>query len=612
MVENIRERIIEANLAYREGNPLMSDSEYDILLEELSMMSPDDDILSTVGHSVKDASRKSKLPIEMASMNKIKSVDDISSWVKSKSIPNTTKVVITPKYDGISLCVNEFTNEAWTRGDGKLGQKSDGHYKMMDNKLSEQNLFNYTYGEVMMPKGVFVSKYSKEFANPRNLVAGLLNSKDISKVLNDCKYVKYGGVVSKELEDKVLSKSYILNALNKSQDTQVQFEVSDISTITESFLLNLFKLWSKEFEIDGLIIEVDDLTLQKKLGRETSSKNPVWARAFKHPSFEQSATTDVIGISWNISKQGYLKPVLHIDPVQLDGVRVSNVTGNNARFVKDMGLGIGSKVVVKRSGMVIPIIADVIKRVDFVMPDVPNIDWNDNGVELVTLTETDDQKLKKLISFFSILESDNVSEGVITQLWEAGHTSIKDILNLKPSDLEKIDRFGKRKAKIVYESIQKSVNGVSLSKLQHATGIFPGLGSRKLVLLEHFTSKPNINDVIGIEGFAEISAKSYVDNYDLFFEFIKDLPIKIQQTVMEEPSGNKLEGKVFVFTGVRRGDLEEIIKSNGGKIGSSVSKNTTHLVMKIIGSGSSKEKKAIELGIEIMDDVTLEKQLNKL
>ena len=454
-----------------------------------------------------------------------------------------------------------------------------------------------------MSKKTFLEKYSSDFANPRNLVAGLLNSKEATDALKDCDYIKYGAIQSRNMFQ---SKKQILDELNSNQSVKVPYHICRISDITEELLINLFHEYSIDYEIDGLIIEINDLNTQMTLGRETSSNNPVFARAFKHPSFEQSAETEIIGISWNISKQGYLKPTLHISPVKLDGVTVSNVTGNNARFVKDMGIGVGAKVIVKRSGMVIPIIADVIETVEFQMPDVDNIDWNENGVELVTLTETDDQKLKKNISFFEILEADNVSEGVITQLWDAGYKTISDVLNLTTSDLEKIDRFGKRKAKIVHDSIQKSVTNVSLSKLQHATGIFKGLGSKKLLLLEDFVTKPTVDQIMSIEGFAEISAKSYVDSYDEFFNFVKDLPITIAEKVEVVKTGNDLDGKQFVFTGVRRKDLEEIIVSRGGVIGGSVSKNTTYLVMKEKGSSSSKETKAISLGVTILTVEELE------
>ena len=609
MIDELKEKIIKANEAYRLGNPVISDKEYDQLVEELELLSPDDDLLTKVGHSVTDESRKVKLPIEMASMNKIKSMDDINDWCRLKGISKNELVIITPKFDGLSLCVNEFTDEAFTRGNGQFGQKSNDHYKLIGNHLHSNThrdilrSFNYTYGEVMMSKKTFTEKYSNDFANPRNLVAGLLNSKEATESLKDCSFIKYGAVVNK---DYYSTKQDLIEGLNACQEIKVQYHVCKISDLSEELLISLFKQYSVDYEIDGLIIEINNLSLQYTLGRETSSNNPCYARAFKHPSFEQSAETEIIGISWNISKQGYLKPTLHISPVKLDGVTVSNVTGNNARFVKDMGIGVGAKVIVKRSGMVIPIIADVIQTVEFQMPNVENIDWNENGVELVTLTETDDQKLKKNISFFEILEADNVSEGVITQLWDAGYKTISDILNLTTSDLEKIDRFGKRKAKIVFDSIQKSVTNVSLSKLQHATGIFKGLGSKKLLLLEDFVTKPTVDQVMSIEGFAEISAKSYVDSYNEFFNFVKDLPITIAEKLEVVKTGNDLDGKQFVFTGVRRKDLEEVIVGRGGVIGGSVSKNTTHLVMKAKGSGSSKETKAISLGVTILTVEELE------
>lgn len=616
MIQELVNKISAANQAYRLGKPVMSDSQYDILVDELKSLDPHNSILTQVGHVVTDESRKRKLPIEMASMNKVKTMDEISDWCRLKGINTNQTVVITPKYDGLSLCVNELTGEAWTRGDGEFGQKSDEHYKLIGNHL--ENLpqpwpkaggFQFTYGEVMMPKKVFVDKYSVDYANPRNLVAGLLNSKEVTEPLKDTVFIKYGAVVESEFEGHYTTKSDLLKALNDGQEIKVPFKVISIKDLTHEILFDLFKSWSQDFEIDGLIIEVDFLQTQEQLGRETSSNNPCWARAYKSPDFEQVAETTITGISWNISKQGFLKPTLHVQPVKLDGVTISNVTGNNARFVKDLGLGTGAKVLIKRSGMVIPIIYDVVEKVDFQMPNVPNIDWNENGVELMTLTETDEQRFKQTVSFFEILEVDNVGEGVVKQLWDAGFDSVKAILELTPDKLSKLEGFGKRKAMIVYNSIQSKIKDVQLSKLQHATGFFKGLGSKKLALLEHFETKPTLDEVISIEGFAETSAESYLESYDKFFTFVKELPITIAKKVEAVKVSNDLDGMTFVFTGVRRADLEEVIESRGGKIGSGVSKNTTHLVMKAVGSGSSKEKKAIELGVEIMTVSDLENLL---
>lgn len=615
MIENLRKRIIEANEAYRTGNALMSDEEYDILLNELAELSCEDQLLTKIGLEVTDESRKTKLPIPMASMNKIKTIEEIKDWQRLKQIPANAEVVCTPKYDGLSLCVDEVVCDAITRGDGTYGQRSTEHYRLIGNHLFENDErrlappFEHTYGEVIMPKAVFLDKYSEEFANPRNLVAGLINSKTVSEPLRDCNYIKYGAIPSSKYS--FTTKQALLDAINEGQAVKVPYFVSKISELDEQKLIELFHEWSHDYEIDGIIIEVNSLDLQDTLGRETSSGNPVWARAFKHESFEQKAESEVVGISWNISKQGLLKPIVHINPIRLDGVTVSNVTGNNARFVKDMGIGVGAKVVVKRSGMVIPKIIDVVKTVDFVEPTIEGVEigWNEAGIELITLTETEDQQLKKIVAFFEILEADNVGEGVVKQLWDAGFTSVRSVLSATASDFERIEGFGKRKAKIVHDSIKKSTTNVPLSKVQHASGVFSGLGSKKLALLEHFAEKPTVDQVMEIEGFAEISAKNYVDNYDVFLAFVEGLPIVIEEKKEVALAGTDLEGKNFVFTGVRRKDLEDVIESRGGKIGSSVSKNTTHLVMKAKGSGSSKETKAISLGVEILTVEELEELL---
>lgn len=601
MIDRIVAKLEEANEAYRTGNAIISDKDYDEMVDLLFSYDPENEFFSKVGIEILDETRKSKLPIDMASMNKIKTIEDIRTWLRLKGINPNTEIVCTPKYDGLSLCHDEINTNTWTRGDGEFGQKSDEHYKLIQNHLSlKSDVFTYTYGEVIMPKQVFLDKYSLEFANPRNLVAGLLNSKEVTEPLKDLQFIKYGAIPNEGFNFK--TKSDILDMLNSGQEVKVNYHLFEAEDITEELLVELFKRWSTDYEIDGIILEVNDLNLQTSLGRETSSNNPCYARAFKHDSFEQKSEATVLGISWNISKHGLLKPVLHITPIKLDGVTVSNVTGNNAKFVKDMGLGIGAKVVVKRSGMVIPLIVEVLETVEFVIPVIEgtDIDWNENGIELITLTETDDQKLKQNVAFFEILEADNVSEGIITQLWDAGYKTIEDILNVTTTQLESIDRFGKRKAQIVYNSIQKSVTDVQLSKLMHASGLFLGLGSKKLKLVEHFSEKPKLDDITSIEGFAEISAKSFIDGYDRFYEFIKDLPITIAQKVEAVKVGTDLEGKSFVFTGVRDKISEEVIISRGGKIGSSVSKTTTYLIMREKGSGSSKEIKAISLGVEIL------------
>ncbi len=602
MINELIEKARYYNVEYRKGTPKISDKGYDEIIENIQELDPNNPFLEEVGHS-DDSERMAKLPIDMASMNKLKNISEVRKWEQSKGISSEEVVVLTSKYDGLSLVADEKDPFAWTRGDGSHGQRSKEHYMMMSNRTTGQNHFSYTYGEAIMLNSDFDDKYSSDFANPRNLVGGLLNgtetpNNDKMKILPDVQYIKYGGVPNGT--KKYNTKSEILDDLNKGQSIPVPYKLIKLKDLTHDILVDHFNKWSEQFAIDGIIIEINSLDLQDSLGRETSSNNPVWARAYKSPEFEMSAETTVIGITWGISKQGYLKPVLHIDPVHLDGVTVSNVTGYNARYIMKMGLGVGAKVVVKRSGMVIPKIHDILETVEFVMPNQPDIKWDDNGVELVTIYETDEQRFKQAVSYFEILEVDAVREGVVRQLWDAGFNSILDILSMSLSDYQNLPGFGDRKSKKVFDNIQKSTKDVSLSKLQHASGIFHGLGSKKLVLLEHFTEKPSVSDIENLEGFAETSANIFIDNYDKFFDYLKTLPVTVAVTEEIVQESNDLEGKQFVFTGVRRKDLEEVIQSKGGKIGGSVSKNTTHLVMKVKGSGSSKETKAINLGCEIL------------
>jgi DNA ligase (NAD+) len=123
----LRNKIEDANLAYRSGNPIMSDNEYDTLVDTLFKIDPNDDFFTNIGHEVND--RKIKLPIEMASMNKVKTLDELLNWARLKSINTSEIVVITPKYDGLSLGVNDFNGNAFTRGDGETGQESSEHFK---------------------------------------------------------------------------------------------------------------------------------------------------------------------------------------------------------------------------------------------------------------------------------------------------------------------------------------------------------------------------------------------------------------------------------------------------------------------------------------------------
>lgn len=619
----LKAKIVEANEKYRTGEAIMTDAEYDALVEQLYSIAPNDDFFEQVGYIAQDDTRKDKLPIEMKSMNKIKSIEELVKWLTSKLTPfkidpKDVSLCLSPKYDGAAFVRDEQDKKGWTRGDGEYGQKSDAHIEVVSPNT--KTLPMYSFGEIIMKDQVFEEKYSensigdhRKFANPRNMVAGKLNDKEVSGPLKDCHYIRYGLVAK---NGKKYSKSQQLDGLNEHlNDIKVPYVVTAIDKLTTEYMLDLFNEWRKEFTLDGIIVDIDDAELCERLGRETNG-NPCYARAYK-ANFEEVKDSPFISMRDQVSKQGLVKPVIQIEPIKLDGVTVSNVTGNNYKFIKEMKIGPGSVLKIKRSGQVIPLVMEaVVKGIPVIPTNCPCcgsvLEWTENEVDLICLNaDCKDQQLGRIVAFFEILEVDNVNEGVVAQFYEAGYDTIEKILKMSQDEMKALDRFGKRKAEIVYNSIHSKMKAVPLSKIQHGSGYFKSLGSKKLKLLEKFSDqKPTVDQIIEVEGFAEKSAKAYLAGLDKFHEFVSKLPVNIIIEQPKQATSSECAGWVVVFTGTRRKDLEGVIQEKGGVIGDSVSKSTTHLIMKAKGSGSSKEVKAEKLGATIWEVSDLENFLN--
>jgi len=494
-------------------------------------------------------------------MNKIKTIELLYKWIESKNITLDTPLILTSKYDGCSFCSNESEVKGYTRGDGEYGQRSDEHLSLILNNenrerkiqslLGESNSIvdyknMYTYGEIIMPRQSFLDIYSNDFKNPRNLVGGLLNADDAREPLNDCRYIRYG-LMSDDMIERFKTKDKLLDFLNDNQTVKVPYKVVTIEDLSTEYLRDLFFEWGVDYELDGIIVEVNDLAYAESLGRERNG-NPCYARAYKG-EFEERKTSKVLELIYSVSKKGYAIPRIRIEPIELDGVTVTYITGNNARYIMDMGIGVGAEVLVKRSGMVIPYIIETTKTVDFTMPDIGyELEWDENKVHLITTEVTDEQRLQQIISFFKILGVENVSEGVCTQFFEAGFDTVKSILSMSKSDMERLERFGTRKAEIVHTSIHSKMKDITLSKLQHATGLFEMLGSKKLLLLEGLEN-PTTSDICKVEGFSDKSAKAYLDSIGEFNNFLADLGdlVSLKKTEIEEIKIGKLTGKIICF-----------------------------------------------------------------
>jgi len=563
--QDLVSKITEANEAYRLGTPIMSDPEWDALIEQLAKEDPTHELLQEVGYIAPDDSRKEKLPFPMMSMNKCKTPDEINKWIKKYSLENEV-FILTPKFDGCSLAVHEKNHLAWTRGDGEFGQRSHEHFKSFKDTSLNEDI--YTYGEAIMPRERFDEKYADDEENPRNTVAGILNKEDVTDKTCDVDYVRYGLVVENMGTGQFVTKQDVIVYLNERQDNSVDYVITDGSKFDAEFFKNLFEEWNKKYEIDGIIIEVDSILRQQSIGRERNG-NPAFARAYKG-DFEEVKETVVTGIKWQISKKGLVKPVMQIEPTRLDGATVTNVTGNNAKFMLENNIGIGTRMTVKRSGMVIPKVVEIIDATGFDLDQVSTsigvgVKWNDNHVELVTTEETNEQKVQFIASFFKILGVDNVSEGTCQMMFDAGLDTVKKILEATQSDFEKIDRFGERRAEIVFTEIQGKMKGVELSKLQHASGCFEMLGSKKLILLEHLEA-PTLREIVSIEGFSDISAESYLDGLVEYEKFIADLGdlVTVKKTEIKEASSDDMAAYDAIRSTI---SLNEAPSSTKGMLG---------------------------------------------
>ena len=595
----LKDLLVKYDNAYRKGEPIVPDSVYDSLVDELVELIGEEDPF--FASSIKDedgddsdvsVERREEVPIPMFSTYKAKVLNKVREWLRLKCIPLKTRFVISPKYDGIAMAKEEETKKSWTRGSKKLGGlRCDEHLKYIGDVTFDD--CDYTFGECIFSRKNFeLIKDSLEGESARNSCSGLYRRDYVSDELLYTDYIRYG-VVGKHFDWK----HEMFDYLNQKQKVKVPYKLNYIDELTPEYLKSVYDEFSVDYVIDGLIIEVDDILMWDGLGRG-SNGNPNWIIAYKSPMFTDSFETTCTEIEYNISKNGSVIPVAIYEPVVMESAVCTRVTLNNMSFLKEMGITVGSKIVVCRSGGVIPLITNVLIKGEFQYPPYECY-WD--GVHLKTTQETDDQKKKKLLAFFKILGVENVSEKTFDLLFDSGYKTLKDILSMSKNDFLSLERFGEKKAAKTYDEIHSKMKNVQLSKLQHATGLFEMLGSKKLVLLEHFETKPTVAEVMKIDGFSVKLANNYINAYDEFFDFVKDLPITWERTKKVEAVSNELEGKSFVFTGYRDKNAEYEIVMRKGVVSSSVSKKTTYLVMAEKGTGSSKEQKAIDLGVTILD-----------
>ena len=591
--------IIDLNKRYYNKLPITTDNEYDIIKEHIEKKYPTNMVVKEIGAPVDK--NKVKLPYEMWSMDKIKpDTNALSNWMNKYKGP----YILSCKLDGVSGLYSTENNEPklYTRGNGKIGQ--DISYFIPHLRLPKQkNLV--IRGEFVIPKNVFLQKYQSKFANARNLVAGIMNQKTINEIIKDVHFVAYE-VIKPELIPS--AQMDLLQTLN-IETVLHQKE----NTLSNELLSNILVDWraNYEYEIDGIIV-TDDKIYPRKSG------NPEHAFAFKMVLSDQVAEAKVVDVIWSPSKDGYLKPRVQIEPIQLGGVTIEYATGFNAAFIEKNKIGVGSMIKIIRSGDVIPYIQEVISPADVTkMPNVP-YKWNDTHIDILLEDMTGNETVleKNITGFFKGLEVDGLGPGNVTRIINAGYNTVPKILNMKIEDFLKVDGFKLKSATKIYDSIQEKLKNASLLKLMSASNLFGrGFSEKKIelilddypdVLTSNESPETKIQKVLKIKGMALKSAEAFVDKIPAFLAFLNEVHLmdKLQQPSIPKKSydtSHPLYNKSIVFTGFRDNELQTGLANVGSKIGSSISKNTNILIVKDeFSKDTGKAIEAIKLGIPIM------------
>jgi NAD-dependent DNA ligase len=563
----------------------MTDSEYDALYASVSKEYPDHPALKQIGAPV-ITKNKVTLPYFMGSMDKIKpDTDALFIWKKKYNGP----YIISCKLDGVSgLYTTEGkTPKLYTRGDGKVGQ--DISYLIPYLRLPK--ISNITIrGEIIMSNASFEEKYKTNQSNPRNMVAGIVNQKKINRdVLKDVEFVAY-----EVIHPSSKKPSEQMNLLKKMDVKVVQYAVLESSCTTNEKLSEILLEWRKTspYSIDGIIVADDGIYSERKEG------NPEHAFAFKMVLSEQIAEARVVDVIWTPSKDGYLKPRIQIEPIQLGGVCIEYATGFNGAFIYKNNIGFGAVIELVRSGDVIPHIRQIIvPATQPKMPDVP-YKWNETHVDLIIENMDTDLTVreKNITRFFKGLQVDGIGPGNVNRMIHTGFDTVPKIVNMTEEDFLKVEGFQTKTAQKMFNNIKSQLHTAPLVTVMASSNLFGrGFNEKKIELIlneypdivtdDSLDQEEKIKRLKEVKGMSEKSADTFVQMLPEFKKFMKDIGMEDKLNIPKNVKKNTepthpLFNRSVVFTGFRDQQLENKLKSIGAKISTSVSKNTFVVLVK--------------------------------
>lgn len=594
--------IQQANHAYHSTeDPIFSDNIFDIIHDHLKELNPNHPILKNVG-AIGKGSRKEELPYYMGSLDKIKA-DPKAIEKFQKDYPSS--YVISDKLDGNSALYHFDDEKAnlYTRGDGTIGQNITHLLPFIGGIPKKQGDITIR-GELIISKKDF-EKVKDKGANARNMVSGLVNSK-----IPDLEIAKYTNFIAYEVIDPVIEPEKQLKLLSKLGFKPVYHTKLDQLSIENLSEILITRRKDSDYEIDGIVV------YHNKVHPRVKKENPPHGFAFKSLLTMERAEVIVSKVEWSLSKDAYLVPVIIFPGVNLDGVTIARAHGFNGKFINDNKIGPGSKLVIIRSGQVIPYVQEILSVSESGEPSMPDQKyiWSKTGVDIMldddNKKSSDEVKFKNIENFFDKVDVVGLSTGNIRKMYDSGLKTVKAILTASKVDLLKVEGFKEKMADKIYEGLQERMKNLDCLTLISATNALGrGLGKRKIEILINeiptIISKryiPTVSEITKIKGFEKKTAELFVDNMPKYWEFVdeNDLQCIVEKEVKTEIMTETFKDEIFVFTGFRDAELEAYIKSNGGTVASGVNKKTTYLIRKDTEEESGKITKANELGVKII------------
>lgn len=594
---------------FNTSSTLISDDMYDLLKDYLKKLDPKNPYFKRVGA---DEETKVKLPFWMGSLDKIKDNEKaIDNWKKKYDGSS----IISDKLDGISCLFykNNDDIKIYTRGNGTEGQD----ISHLRNYITFPNITDKKFairGELIISRTNW-EKIKDIGSNARNVVAGAIHSKIINKdLMSNIDFIAYDILSPKmKIED-------VFNYFTKNNIKCANYVLWDLDNINLQSLSNHLELRRNEsdYEVDGIVV------YNNKINKVINGKNPKYAFAFKSILTHEQAEVTVTDVEWNVSMHKYMKPIVKFNEVVIAGVKIKQATGFNGKFINSNIIGPGSRIIIIRSGDVIPHILKVLSVSSNGKPKMPELKykWNDTLIDIILDEDgkNKEQDIKSYTYFMAKLDVGSVKESTIKRLYENGFDTLEKILKVKVEDLVSLEGFQVRSATKIVENFQKIKDsdcdllldasnilgrGFALKKIKLVSQKYP-LNKKTEIL------KLTVDDLLKIDGIGNVNAKQFVENIKKFYEFLDKIGYKCDKEEVKKEVVNVktvLKDKKFIFTGFRNKDWEKLITDSGGKIVTSVSKTVDYLVVKNKTDKSGKIDKANELGVKILDMGEFEKMI---